>query len=509
MKYLFLVIIFCTIYKGVCQRHDQVWVIGDDNSPTYNTDGGQTINFGTNPPQAYYNYRKLNMRPCNASLCDSLGNLLAYTNGCDIAGADDEIIEGGDTINAGYVNYLQCRQYNNGYTSGSQSAVMLPMPDTAGIVFTFHEHLIYTYNPFNVIIDKLLYSVIDMKQNNGKGKVIEKDVTLIEGSISYGGLATVKHANGHDWWIIVPDYSGNVFHIAKLTRHGVTNMLTQTIGLTPNAMGEGYGQVVFSPDGSKLFRTNPYNPVMVYDFDRAAGVFTNFSTIEYDYGSELKGEIGCAVSPNSRYLYLSAREHLYQFDLQGPDISTSQTLVATWDGYNTSSLPTTFWQCQLGPDCKIYIIAGSDTRFYHIIHNPDEAGTDCNVEQRGLHLPTPSGVSMPSFPNFRLGPLDNPGLPCSPVSSISSLSFSPLPLISVFPNPANDYLKIVPNQVLPADATWILYDAFGRLVQLERLHNSGGCTEISLTDLRDGIYYYQLSGLGKTVLQTRMFVVAH
>ena len=74
-----------------------------------------------------------------------------------------------------------------------------------------------------------------------------------------------------------------------------------------------------------MFRTNPYNPIMVYDFDRATGAFTNFTTIAYDYGSSFKAEIGCAVSPNNQYLYLAAREHLYQLDLQSPNISASPT----------------------------------------------------------------------------------------------------------------------------------------------------------------------------------------
>lgn len=509
MKYILLLVICCGFnYKGFSQKHDQIWVIGDSNSPTSTTHGGEIINFSTNPPQAYFNYRKVNMRVCNASLCDSLGNLLAYTNGCDIAGVDDEIIEGGDTINAGYVNYLQCRQNDNGYTSGIQSALMLPMPDTTGIIFTFHEHLIYTYNPFNVITDKLLYSVVDMQQNNGKGKVIEKDIPLVEGSLAYGGLVAVKHANGKDWWIVVSDLSSNNFHILRLSKQGIIDTFSQTIGIIPNLMGEGYGQVVFSPDGSKMYRTNPYNPVMVYDFDRASGIFTNFSTIDYDYGDDMKGEICCIISPNNRFLYLSAREHLYQLDLQNSNISASQTLVATWDGY-AAPLPTTFWQCQLGPDCNIYILAGGDTRFYHVIHNPDEPGEACNVEQRGLHLPTPSGASMPSFPNFRLGPIENPGVPCSPTSVTGDLTLSTLPMLSVFPNPANNYLKIIPNQVLSSATIWALYDAMGQEVRLEQLHNNSSCTQIDVASLGAGIYYYRLFNSEKAVLQTGKVLIVH
>jgi len=247
---------------------------------------------------------------------------------------------------------------------------------------------------------------------------------------------------------------------------------------------------------------------MVYDFDRATGVFTAFNTIAYDYGTDVAGEIGeigCAVSPNGRYLYLSAREHLYQLDLESPDISASQTLVATWDGY-AAPLPTLFSQCQLGPNCKIYIKSG-DTRSYHVIHHPDEAGLACDVEQRGLALPTPSGSSMPSFPNFRLGTLEQPGLPCSPVSATSGPVFSPLPLLSVFPNPASDYVKIIPNGPLPAAATWVLYDALGRVLRSERLQDGEACTEVEVRGLGVGVYYYRLFGVGGVVVQVGKVLV--
>ena len=42
----------------------------------------------------------------------------------------------------------------------------------------------------------------------------------------------------------------------------------------------------------------------------------------------------------------------------------------------------------------------------HIIHQPDEPGLDCQYQQHGLHLITANSFSVPTFPNFRLGPID-------------------------------------------------------------------------------------------------------
>lgn len=432
---------------------------------------------------------------CNASICDSLGRLMAYTNGCDIAGADDEIMENGEMINPGYARQVSCIQNADGYASGIQSAVFLPLPDHDSVYYLFHKQMKLLSNFSDAYAEKLLFSIVDRRSESNYGKVTQKNMEILGDMLSYGELIATKHANGKDWWLLTPKRNSNTFYILKFTKDGIIDTFQQTIGIQPTPKGEGYGQIVFSSDGTKIYRTNPHNPIMVYDFDREVGVFTNFDTISYVYGNTPVGEIGCAVSPNGRFLYLGARKNLYQLDLQAPDVSASQTLVAEWDGY-ANPFSTLFQQLQLGPDCKIYGLAGGDTRFFHVIHNPDEPGPACNVEQRGLPLPTPSGASMPSFPNYRLGPIDNPGLPCSPVVSATTPP-TPMPGFSVFPNPVSAALKIVPNRQYAGLARLRLYDVTGRLVKEQVFDPQLPATEADVRDLGTGVYFYGVWCEGK------------
>ncbi|MCK6695819.1 MAG: T9SS type A sorting domain-containing protein, partial [Thermoanaerobaculia bacterium] len=115
----------------------------------------------------------------------------------------------------------------------------------------------------------------------------------------------------------------------------------------------------------------------------------------------------------------------------------------------------------------------------------------CNVEQRGLPLPTPSGASMPSFPNYRLGPIESPGLPCSPVVSATAPP-TPLPGFSVFPNPAGVTLKIVPNRQYAGMARLRLYDLTGRSVREQVFDPSAPITEMVVQDLGAGVYFYEV-----------------
>jgi hypothetical protein len=506
MKLLFFHL-FCIFNLTLfAQKHDYIWIMGDDNQLIDTTYGGGLLDFNFSPPQASYHYRDHNMYTTNSSICDSFGNLLFYTNGCVIAGADDEILENGEGINPGNAHSLWCDQYNDGYSGGPAASVILPMPDSSGVFYLFHKRFTLYYNPTNAIRDKFFYTVVDMKKNGGKGKVLEKNVELMSDTLARGEIAAVKHANGKDWWLVTPRRNSNQFYIFKFTSQGIVDTFQQAIGILPDPQGEGVGQMVFSPDGSKLYRTCRFKPVMVYSFDREAGVFTQFDTIAYDYGNQFIGEIGCAISPNNRYLYLSCREYLYQLDLWASDISGSQVTVAQWDGFK-DPLPTTFWQCQLGPDCKIYVMAFGDTRYYHVIHNPDEPGLACNVEQRGVQFQTPTGASMPSFPNYRLGPIDNPGVPCTATVSVNAMPSAP-PQIRAYPNPANEQVTIEWGSLYSGNKRLTLCNTFGQPVKDLWLSPSNSAYVLSLEQLPAGVYFWELQsetgqriGSGKVVKQ--------
>jgi hypothetical protein len=510
MKKIFFFVLILGIFSALSlysQKHDYVWIIGDDNQPNYTLRGGATLDFNYTPRKTYYNYRKLNMATSNASICDSLGRLVAYSNGCDIAGPDDQILINGEDINLGEIHTLQCDERDDGYTAGFQSALMLPHPNHPDFYYLFYKHVIFVRNKEGIIIDAAidemryahLYSKYDNKPTR---RVLKKDVLLIRDTLSAGAIIATKHANGKDWWVVTVHLDGQDFYVMKLSEGGITDLNKQNIGIKTNRFGHSLGQLAFSPDGSKLYRTNTFDPVLVYDFDRETGRFTGFDTISYDYGSTPVGEIGCAVSPNGRFLYLAARMNIWQFDLQAADISASQTLVCEWVQQYVSTIPTLFTRLQLGPDCKIYGLGGGDTKYYHVIHNPDNKGMDCNAELNGLLLPTPSGASIPSFPNFRLGPLGSPGLPCSPVVSTSGPVATPLPLLSVFPNPARERLTVTVNQTGTGPLRWRLRDALGRLLKEVSINPSEtDWAGINLDGVPSGACFWEATGIetGKIV----------
>lgn len=487
MKWIWL--IFLPFFLQA-QKEDYIWVIGDSNDPNTTAHGGMVIDFNHHSPIVDYHYRTVNFRECNASICNSNGELLFYTNGCAIANYNDQILPNGDSLNTGYVHDVRCDQWNTGYAAGHPSVVILSIPGSDSAFYVFHKRATYIQGPPEVIyIDKFYYSIVYMNPQTGQGYVTEKNVELMSDALAFGETGAVKHANGVDWWLITPKRNSNQFYVFLFTANGITDTLTQTIGDIPPANQEGLGQSTFSPDGRQMARFIPYNDIMLYDFNRETGRFSNYRSIGVDYGTSWAYEGGCAFSSSSRFLYISAMKRIYQFDLWASDISATQTAVAEWDGF-IDPVSTNFYDCQLGPDCKIYIIAGGDTRYYHIIHNPDEPGLACNVEQHGLVLPTPSGASIPYFPNYRLGPIGNPGQPCMPTVSINPGPAIRVPAVRAWPNPAATQLTLEWSAGLRGPVRINLFDVYGRPVKTATVTAGTGSYTLPVGDLNAGMYRY-------------------
>ena len=329
-----------------------------------------------------------------------------------------------------------------------------------------------------------------MRHNKAKGliEVSDKNIELMGDSLAAGELSAVKHGNGKDWWIILPRRNSNQFYVYLFTKDGIMDTLLQTIGDKPLVQDEARGQTVFSSDGTRMIRYFPIGGVMLYDFDRSNGQFSNYSTFKVNYANDYVFDGGCGISPSGQFIYITQQIQTYQFDLWATDIPASQVKVAIWDGFK-DPIGVTFGRCQLGPDCKIYSRTG-DMRYYHIIHNPDEKGLACNFQQRGLVLPTPSGASMPYFPNYRLGPIGNPGLPCS---QVVSTQLEPLPQVSgvqVYPNPAREHLTIEYRFADKMERSLLLHNALGQLVRRLSLPDGAGKVQISTDNLPAGVYWY-------------------
>ena len=399
-----LIALFIPLFTW-CQLHDNIWILGYGGGPeSAENDSfglsildfrGEALNISNNQEGEAWYFSN------NACHSNKSGNLLFSFTGDAVFGANHQIIQNGHSW------------FNGNLSNGSrypQSALFLEHPGDSNLVFLINMEVdvIEIEGESEFAGDILYYSIIDKTLDNGNGAVTIRKETLLNTPMDVGKLSTCKHANGRDWWLVVPAWSSNLYYRFLLSPEGITELESQVTG---DIVPTGLGQALFSPDGTKHIRYNGISQsigeyVTVYDFDRCSGLLSNFQQINLPQGG-VSG--GTAVSKNSRFLYTTSNIYIYQYDLQATDILATRTLVAEYDGF-ADPFSTTFFQAQMALDGKIYISAANGVRWLHVIQNPNELCPDCNIQQHGIELPTHNAFSIPNMPNYRLGPID--GSPC-------------------------------------------------------------------------------------------------
>ena len=395
MKYLLL--FFTLLIAAFCngQKQDYVWILGYNPGTIGPNHSVMDFDFNLAPPLiSRRNKSSMDFSFVNASICDEDGNLMLYSNGKYIANSNDELIENGNGMNPGEVNpRVQGIQFLPGITDS--------------INYYFNLSSVYD-NQYGTLVNELYYSEINHTDLFPSGIVVQKNKLLLKDTLAKGKLISITHANGRDWWIIIPKFISNGYFTFLLSQSGVEGPFFQQIGKVMTER-DNSGQAVFSPDGSKYIRYDIDNDLNIFDFDRCSGILSNPIHIPiHDLADTLNGGGGVAVSPNSRFVYVSSTMLAYRFDLWASDIAASKKVIAVYDGYQ-SPFGSTFYLAQLAPDGNIYLSCTNGENVLHIITNPDFEGLS-RFRQHAVQLPTYNAFGLPNLPHYRLGPVD--GSPC-------------------------------------------------------------------------------------------------
>lgn len=424
MKIIFLFyIIFLSSFLSA-QKQDYIWLWGfepyDINIPERAVDttkGASNIDFNFEPPLIYYDpNRFLDFSGVNSSICNSNSEILAYTNGQVIYNQFDEPIA--DTI-----NYSKDWEYSNGGDSdmaipigilGVQAALIIPVPEVPYAYYALYTTRDRENPPY--VKHKISYAIFEVDDQNKDGKLINKDIVMLEDSLS-GSITAVKHGNGRDWWLIAPRSIGNTLNIWLIDTQGIH---FSGMYKTPFNSDHGIGQIYSSPDGNWLSWFNAISftekggQLFLAQFDRCSGTLYDPDFIYVDLVDRFG--FGVSFSYDSRYLYMSNRDFIYQYDLYENDVLDTELKVATYDGYEyffswdtiqPLGRDVNFFNLGLAPDGRIYISPSSAyTRMMSVMHFPHRESKECDVRQHTLLMPTGFHRGIPNFPTYRLGSED-------------------------------------------------------------------------------------------------------
>lgn len=450
----------------------------------------------------------------NASMSNSIGELMFYSNGCHIRNRYNKKIKNSDNLNYnnGFNSY--CNDKFGDYNAGPQSMLSLPDPNNKNRYYLIHQSIVRIPGPIYILkIGSLLYTVVDFRRGlegevpsfiSPDSNVYIKNIEINNDTTLEGGnLTAVKHKNDSDWWIINPKGYGNGYIKFLLNSNGINQIGEQEIGEDFGDHSTSSGSAVFTPDGSKYLRYFPkYKTVGVMDFDRENGQLSNYRSIKIEHETQF-GSI--AVSPNSRFVYVSSHSHLYQFDLLSTDINSSVILIDIFDGKGSPNPPfyNYFNISQLGPDCRIYITSLNSCNDLHVIKYPDRKGKECQFLQHALKLPGSHGGSLPQFPNYRLdiGPV------CDSSINLPTKILEPddYYFISVYPNPSMSKINVEIENPNDDNLVFNIYDLYGYLVLMKNLDLSLSRYEIYLDQIPEGLYYYSIKSKSGIIKKGKIF----
>jgi len=476
---IFIIFYILLNNSAIAQLQNSFWCFGDSAGINF-SDTSNLISLTS----------ALDTRGSCASIADSNGQLLFYAgtlgsysgNHTFVFNINNQIMDGGDSI-VGQAWYNEL--------------VIIPFPGS--------NNLYYLFSAGVTDLLGLYYSIIDMNENQGLGRVIQKNIQVHSYS-TWDGMTAIKHANGRDWWLISKDNrSGSPNGSNDFTKHLIT-----TQGITENSQSIGSyvsgnaSTMTFSKTGNRFLFTTLAGLIEVLDFDRCTGQFSNPVIVS---GIRLNGDMltaGSAFSPNENVIYVSQNDttsYLFQYDLTASNIPASKDTLSTIHSPRLAAgvlrlAPNDkiYWSCVWNNGIT-YNYPYSDTMYHtenmnlSVINSPDVVGSGCDFSLYSFYLGGKRTYwGLPNNPDYTLGEVS--GSICD--SLTNSVSENIYFEFEMYPNPTTDKFYIKLNEEVQAD--FKMFDYLGRNVLSGKISRN---QELDLVNFKPGIYYLELRILNK------------
>ncbi|PHS05386.1 MAG: CUB protein, partial [Kordia sp.] len=403
-KYFFGVIFMLLYTCSFAQGEADNWFFGANAG----------VNFSTGAP-TYVAGGQINTLEGCASISDTQGSLLFYTDGISVWNKNHSIMPNGTGL--------------NGDPSSTSSALIVPSPGDSNIYYVFtvdephHDETAASNHGLN-------YSVIDMSLIGGDGDVIaaQKNIPLVTYDVSNSQenkykcsekITAVRSGDCNSFWVVT--HFINNYYSFKVDGAGVdANPVISTTPVTVPLSGyrrNSLGYLKASPEGDKLavahqgFATtsggNAPGGVFLYDFDPITGVVSNELEVynrnngNSPYGVEFSrsgGKLYATVGGGSNG---AGASQLIQYDLTSTDIIASETIINETNSYHSGAI-------QLASNGKIYRALfnfnSNNGSYLAVINDPELIGAASNYVEQGFSVDNPgtgvvesSRIGLPPF----------------------------------------------------------------------------------------------------------------
>ncbi|HBS85589.1 MAG: hypothetical protein A2W91_14500 [Bacteroidetes bacterium GWF2_38_335] len=443
-------------------KNANIWYFGDRAG----------VDFNSTPPVVLLD-GEISTQEGVATICDSDGALLFYTDGSSVWDKNHNLMPNGD-----YTLF--------GHWSSTQSAIIVPIYGEINryYIFTTDEGAGYR---------GLRYSEVDISLP-GNGTSSEPLGDLVTESLNTPLIAPVCEkvtcvlkSNMIDYWVLTHGWTNNEFYAYEVTMDGVNTepVISEVGGIhnggTDNINTVGYMKA--SVDRSKIAVVNRNTEAIeLFDFNSETGVLSNAVVIPMD------GELlyGIEFSPNGRYLYIASSHTLFRYDLY-TEVVTSVDIddSSVFSGTNIS-----IRAMQLAPDGNIYVSIRYN-EYLSAIYFPNLATAYLETKAIYLDEDETGRECLFGLPNiFYFKGYQND------VGEITTH----LQNIVVYPNPANDFVQISGIE----SGSVIIYDSEGRFIKRAPLDSS---MKVDFSGLPDGNYLLSITSDGERIV--KKVIISH
>lgn len=333
---------------GTAQNSAQNWVFGQN----------ARIDFNSASP-AVSNNVALNTSEGSASISDTNGNLLFYTNGVRVWDRNNNPMPNGEGL--------------TGSVTSTQSALIVPCSCDRYFIFTTG-----TFQPNFVpgfpgrYAAGFRYSIVDMSLNNGFGdvEVLSKNTMLMPRASEK--VAAVTDGKG-GFWVVAHNMGNNQFFAYHIIAGSDCALDPQSVEISSVGAnltaGYGRGQMKISPDGTMLAlaadNTGP-SFVELFQFDKNTGHVSGFAG-GVPRKTSTNGFYGIEFSPDSQSLYATTRRGSNVLFRYSNITSGTLSNPATHSFGNGSGL---IGALQTAPDGRLYI-ARKAKSFLFVLNSPN------------------------------------------------------------------------------------------------------------------------------------------
>lgn len=444
---------------------------------TFNYKSG--INFNSSTPTPFtsgYNYG-LTTEGC-ATVCDSNGQILFYSNGADVFNRKHITVPSSPAV-----------PFSFRTESTSQAALILPVIDSPHLYYLFSLQQA-SFSDFKT--SRLVYCKVDMRLDTGYGDIVPgTKENLLNDSLSEKMIAIT--GNNNNIWLLVHKLDSAQFLAYNITAAGIDTIpVISNIGSFASTFGYATGVMKVSHNRRKIVINSIKQTASIYnkggtelcDFDPATGLVSNCFTLDSSnsyYGAEF--------SPDNSKLYIghineaTDTTKIQQFDLTSTDTATiraSKTQVAQINKSILSDL-------KLAPDGKIYFI-GFDSlaatlnysRYLACFSTPNLAAAACGYTPRAITLSSGTGMKV-GFPNTYVTQDTIPYIPTSFVKHTPT----PTPIL-IYPNPTSLHLHL---SGIITPGTLSIQNTLGQTLLKHSIYTPQNETTIPVFSLLPGTYY--------------------